>query len=665
MSTVARPLESRGRVLLDTGLVQSHGGQVVAMQTLAAAKDAFMAADDDHGVALSSAALMVTGHALLNFRDFPAHLDSMAGVRDGSLDFPAPNDALLAVAGLLVGLLMYAPADPLCGSCVDRILPLLGGDADPNLKLAAGRIVLFYTEPRELRELGDHVNALIEPLMNDATVLPHRLGRWLIFRLRVTARANDPRAVEHARRQAHALVARCNERDVVIELASQDIEAALAQCDFARADEALRAIERASDPANLAHARYNHWVSGRLALARGDGDAALFHAQRARRYSDELAIPGPMYGVVMALEAQALLLRGDFATARDRFAETAKVVAVLHADEMRDMIRMVDAYEAIVTGRHDARARLADAFAAPRARQYYDAMEGNPRFAALMCAHALEHGVEVEFVGRIISLHRLAPPADAGPSWPWPVCIRTFGHFEVLTTGTPVASTGKAQRKPLDLLRLLIAAGGHGVDKRRIADSLWPDALPEAATAALDMAISRLRKLLGCPEALTVEEGKLDIATEVVWIDRWAFERAVDALQRALREPDGSAVERHTDALLDLYRGAFLEHEEPHRWLLAIRERCRNRFLRSMQDAGHRLRSEQRFDDAARLYERALDADPLAEELYLQLMRCRIAQGRETEAVRVYQRCKDLLDAELAMPPSAETQLLYRSIARA
>jgi DNA-binding SARP family transcriptional activator len=648
------------RALLRRGLDESHRGKFHALQTLAAAQDAFLANADSAGAALCAAALMVTGQAMSSYRRFAEHIQSLAGLRDGSLRYDDRSEDLLAHAGLLAGLLMFAPADPFCDRCVGQILRLLDLELDVNLKFAAGRIALFYTEPRERREFGNRVNALLEPLMDRPELTPHRLGRWLTFRIRVVGK--DRLQLARVKDRAHDLVRRHAEPDVTIWLAISEFDAALPRRDFERARRALNTIEAILDSANLNDLRRFEWLQGRLALANGEGDAALLHATRARKYSEDLEVPPPLLGVTVALEAQARVLTGDLAGARSCFNETLPMVAVLHAAEMRDMIRMVDAYEAVLARRPDARQLLQAAFAAPRARQFYDVFDTNPRFGATMLAAALTHEVEPEFARRIIELHDFAPPPEADASWPWPVKITTLGRFDVACNGEAMAIPRKSPRKPLALLKALIASGGRGVDKQRLADILWEDAAAEAVGASLDMAIMRLRKLLATPRAVVIEDSKIGLDPQRVWLDLWAFDRDVDALQPLLRNPDDTAVALVCERMLALYRGPFLDNEEPQPWLLAVRERARQRFLRSLSDAGRYWERRERWSESAALYERGLDVDPLAEDLYRRLMRCHLSQGRPAEAAGVFQRCRKMLLDQLGVPPSAETEALFRSI---
>jgi len=646
------------------GLEESHRGEPRSLQTLAAAADALRNQGDAHGAALAAAALLVTGQTLGNYRRFREHFDALAGVRDGSLQFDDPEHAMVADAGLLCALLMLEPGDAAIDACVRRIMALLERDVDVNVKFAAGRLVIYYTEPRELREVGQHVYALLQQSASVRPPTPHRLGRWLIIWIRVTANAKDPTQHQRARDESRELVERHREPELAAWIATAEIDQALRARDFALVERSLASIEAMVDPVNLNDLRRLSWLKGRFALAKGEGDAAHFHAGRARRYAEELELPPPMLGVLFALEAQAKLLVGDYAGARDHFRRTAEMVAVLHVEEMRDMVRMVDAFEAHQLARPDVPALLSAAFAAPRARQFYDTFDTNPTFGATMCALALDYGVESEFVRRIIDVHRLAAPENAGSAWPWPVRIRTLGAFELVRASEALSVRGKRQKKQLELVQALIASGRHAVDKARLADLLWPDAEATAAAATLEMAISRLRKMLTLPDAVRIEEGKIGLDPAHVWVDVWAFDRDVETLQGVLRAaiPQGEDVAVLCRRLLATYRGAFLEHEAPQRWMLAARDRWRSRFLRSLADAGGYWERCERWAQASELYERGIEVDTLAEDLYRKLMQCHLAQGEPAQAARVYRRCREMLSIQLGIAPSAETEALFKLI---
>ena len=229
--------------------------------------------------------------------------------------------------------------------------------------------------------------------------------------------------------------------------------------------------------------------------------------------------------------------------------------------------------------------------------------------------------------------------------------------------GEALTFEGKAQKKPMELLKALIALGGRAIAKQKLYDLLWPDADTAAAAATLDVVISRLRKLLGVPEAVHIEDGKIGLDPELVWLDVWAFDRDVETLQSALQaQPDASVIDNLGQRLLARYSGPFLGSEDPQRWSLAARDRWQNRFRRSLADAGRYWEQQDDWLRAIALYERALEEDNLAEDLYRRLMRGHLARGEPAEAARVYRRCREMLSVQLGIPPSVDTEALFKSI---
>jgi hypothetical protein len=79
-----------------------------------------------------------------------------------------------------------------------------------------------------------------------------------------------------------------------------------------------------------------------------------------------------------------------------------------------------------------------------------------------LCVKALESGIEVEYVRSLIRKRNLIP--DVPPleieDWPWPLRVFTLGQFSLLKDEKPLTSSGKVQKRPLEMLKVLIALGG-------------------------------------------------------------------------------------------------------------------------------------------------------------------------------------------------------------
>jgi DNA-binding SARP family transcriptional activator len=60
--------------------------------------------------------------------------------------------------------------------------------------------------------------------------------------------------------------------------------------------------------------------------------------------------------------------------------------------------------------------------------------------------------------------------------------------------------------------------------------------------------------------------------------------------------------------------------------------------------------------------ERAIAMEPYRESAYQHLMRAQAASGNRALVAKTYERCRSLLDDELGVSPSAETDAVYRQI---
>ena len=276
-------------------------------------------------------------------------------------------------------------------------------------------------------------------------------------------------------------------------------------------------------------------------------------------------------------------------------------------------------------------------------------------------------GIEVDCVRAMIRGYHVMPESPEIENWPWPIKIYTLGRFAVALDDEPLRSTGKTQRKPLDLLKSLIAQGGREVSAAILIESLWPDSEGDAGETVVTAALHRLRKLLGRDDAILVSDGKLTLNARIVWVDTWAFERQIGKSEQALKQIRGTSVQdagEIMESLFRLYQGHFLNKEDDQSWMLGLRERLRSRFLRHVLALGRAWEECGEWEKAAELYQRGLELDSLAEDLYRGLMITYQRRNQPAGAIEVYRRCRQMLSVVLGVQPSAETEALYQSLKR-
>lgn len=251
-------------------------------------------------------------------------------------------------------------------------------------------------------------------------------------------------------------------------------------------------------------------------------------------------------------------------------------------------------------------------------------------------------------------------PRAVPPSVPVTVQIQTFGQFAVRVHDQALAFDRKVPRRPIDLLKVLIALGGREVRETAVTDLLWPDADGDAAHQALATTLHRLRRLLRQRRAVRVQDGRLGLDPAACWVDVWALDAALASAERPSLDLDARSAS--LAEALALYHGPFLEGDADEPWTVPIRERVKARLLRDLADLARGLELRGELARATGLLERGLEVDDCAEEIYQRLMRAYLRAGRRADALRVYERCRRTLAAVLQVEPSAETESIRRAV---
>jgi DNA-binding SARP family transcriptional activator len=395
-----------------------------------------------------------------------------------------------------------------------------------------------------------------------------------------------------------------------------------------------------------------------IAAQRGDFTSAEREGRRAAQLSLET---GSVASTLICHTGLALALdeTGQSAAALGVLDRMLSLVAEVRGGILRYATSLWEAYLRMRSGEGDWRSPLTEALALGRREGYLSHYLWWPPMMSRLAAVAIAEGIEPDYVRRLIAERGLPPdPASSADEWPWPLRIHALGRFEVLRDGAPLAFRGKAQKKPLELLKALVALGGEGVETGRLAAILWPDASGDAAKVSFDSTLYRLRKLLDQDAALALVEGKLSLDRRQCFVDVWAFDRVA-------READsggGADAVALAQRLTAAYPDHFLSGDEDQPWLMGMRDRLRSKFVRAVVALGRALEADARWPEAIALYARALELDNLAEDLYRSLMVCYRELGRPSEALQTYRRCRELLSVVLGLAPSPETEAVRESL---
>ena len=636
-----------------------------ARPALERAFEAFRAAGDLRGQALALNTI-VTGYYYewTNFapldRLLPEFERLLGGERPPQLD---PESELRARAAWLIALLFRNPEDEKLGPCAQRLDQLIEGEKDLNVRVMAASTLFNYINWKTEGESAAALVARIEPILSGPEVTPLMQVWWrthLSFWHYINGRYGESTAVMG---EARAIAERYGLEAYLFEIDHADASALINKGDHEAAKALLEVMERRLSPTRRMQWPYFHHLRSMLEQRLGNTPAAAQHAERAVLLARETGLPSLQMPHFLARLAQARAAAGDYDGAM-RAADEAIELASPFERKTFEQRREVLQIEADIDAGDSAAAsvRLASVLGEQRSRGQLLFLRNRPDLAARLAAYALEHDIEPEFVRALIEHNGLLAPPEAGPAWPFRLRVRVLRGFELIRDGQPMHFTGKAQQRPLDLLKLIVALGGRDVDSQHITAALWPDADGAAAKTSFDTTLFRLRKLIDVDNAVLLAAGKVSLSSAVAWTDVWALENALAAAQDKTRSESATAAANLARRLLDAYPGHLLGSEE-HAWIARPRDALRARFVRTLLGLGETLERHRDWATSIDVYRRGLEADNLAEPFYRGLMRALAATGDQAEALNAFRRCRELLSIVLGVKPSAETDSLHREIA--
>lgn len=629
-----------------------------AREHLARAYAAFRRRSHPVGEYLAWAGIVDTFiYAWSDFRPADPWIEEFEALRRRHPQFPSREIEVRAVASIFSILMYRRPQDPAAPRWAAHIDALLAQDIDASMRMiAATHLVLYYEWWIGRVDAAEEVVRRMEPFANAQTVGPFvRLAWEAILAISQWMSARNAEALATVERGL-ALADETGAHLWDFMLAGQGVFAAATSGKTETATAYLLRMNTSVSRGRRLDGVHYHFACFHEATRRGDRNKMREQADAGLACAIEA---GVLWGEAYTRPALAhsLFLEGDAEGARRELDAAMRIAQQIGCANARYYVHELEAQFADAQGAVDAQLVAVRAlFGVMREQGFVNSAWWQDAPMARLCLLALEHDIEIDYVRRLIRLRALRPegPSARLRNWPWPLRISTLGRFEIEVDGEPLRFTGKVQKRPLQLLRALVAFGGAGVHEAQLAQALWPDAEGDDAHNAFVTTLQRLRRMLVHRDALRLQEGKLSIDPQLCHVDTWAFE-SVDPQV-------GDLEDLHRTILL--YRGAFLAGDEAA-WAIAPRERLRARFVQAATALAEHHATEQREEQAIACLEGALQVDDTIESFYRQLMTLQARLGRRAEVQATYRRCRQVLESSLQVRPSPSTDALLQELSAA
>jgi len=444
--------------------------------------------------------------------------------------------------------------------------------------------------------------------------------------------------------------------------------AALTDNDLEESDNWIEKLESSGSTSHRFSRFLHHYILSWRSLLKEEIINSHHEQRRALNYAVELGMP---YFEVLSRTAlgQLLYLCEDTRGVNAQLRRVHSIARDIKNPLLEFMTLLVYGDIAIKQGRVTTGTNaLRYALGLGRNHAYYHLLWWQPRQLSAVCAVALQHQIETDYVKDFITKRSLIPPAVAIdiPEWPWPYRINIFGGLQIHVNNAEETDITKSQGRPSQLLKVLIALGGNEVNANNVAETLWPHVDREYGNKSLTINLHRLRRIFGNDEAIILNEGRLSINPELIWLDTWSLEHHLAGIESTITMPgyvaDENTVNNLFGRLTEIYQGPFLNEEVDYACYTAAREHFRFEFNKGV---GNLIDVISRFNlpcNIPDLYNQAIRRDPSAEAIYRRLMLWYLEADRYVEAMEIYKRCCSAMARTVQQVPSAETQSIYNKL---
>jgi DNA-binding SARP family transcriptional activator/Tfp pilus assembly protein PilF len=237
------------------------------------------------------------------------------------------------------------------------------------------------------------------------------------------------------------------------------------------------------------------------------------------------------------------------------------------------------------------------------------------------------------------------------------LCARLFGGLAVNWGETPLPPIAGAMARSLFAYLLTYRDRPHTRDL--LAGTFWPELPESTARRRLSQALWQIRNALEPHPILLTEGDTVQWNPNLpLWLDTEEFAKHKEQGTRG--EP--GAIE-HYELCLEHYKGEFLAGYYDD-WIVVERERLREMLLDVLERlvAGSKRRGE--YERALLHARRLAGEDPWREDAHREVMRLCHLLGRDSEALKQFKTCRQILAEELGAEPSSETVALAQELAQ-
>ena len=239
--------------------------------------------------------------------------------------------------------------------------------------------------------------------------------------------------------------------------------------------------------------------------------------------------------------------------------------------------------------------------------------------------------------------------------------VQMFGNFQIMNEEGRLTAENIHSEMLIRLLSYLISHRDKSQTVQELIDILWPDNESDNPMGALKNLMYRLRNLLkktwGEYDFIITGRGIYQWNPQIrMNVDIEEFEQCCGKISsdRNFQEQIVTG-----NKIIELYKGVFLPEIAAEYWVVSLSAYYNTLYLISVKKISELMQRERRYAELEQVCCKALQIEPLDEEIHCYLLRALIAENKYQAAAEHYEKTVKYFYDTLGVRPSEELQNIY------
>ncbi|MCF8009565.1 MAG: hypothetical protein K9K32_07335, partial [Halanaerobiales bacterium] len=275
--------------------------------------------------------------------------------------------------------------------------------------------------------------------------------------------------------------------------------------------------------------------------------------------------------------------------------------------------------------------------------------------------------IEHNFCERILKSLNIRP----GVNHPgYTLRTKTLGQFKLFRGNNEVKNSEWKRKKAKILFKLFLTFKDRLIPKDRLAEMISPNKNQKSANRDFKVALNALNNVLEpnreareTPYFIIKRDSSYGLNQNVSYdLDFIRFENMIKEGIKLNRKQDIDSAIEYLKKGVEIYNGDFLLNCIYLDWSRETRDKFKNLFIQGTETLAQLYYKKEMYQKTIQIAERLLAEESSIEKAYQIMMKALIKMDQRSQAIKVYNKCVDILKKDLGVIPSQKTIDLYKKV---